>query len=74
MDFLSSILKFDTYISFFIRPNPIINDNKVTYPKLAQILAEVGSITSTLLMIRVLIILINEYILEERILKRIIKM
>ncbi|KAM3131217.1 hypothetical protein pb186bvf_016675 [Paramecium bursaria] len=74
MDFLSTILGYNTYLSFFLKPNPIINDNKVTYPKLAQILAEVGSISSTLLMIRVVIILINEHILEERILKRIIRM
>ena len=46
----------------------------MTYPKLGQVLAEVGSISSTLLMIRVIIILVNQHILEERILKRIMKM
>ena len=35
MDFLSTILGYNTYLSFFFKPNPIINDNKVTYPKLA---------------------------------------
>ncbi|KAM3133459.1 hypothetical protein pb186bvf_014463 [Paramecium bursaria] len=70
MDFLQNLLQFNTYISFFIRVDPIIHDNRVTYPKLAQILAEVGSISSTLLMIRVVIILINQHILEQRILKR----
>ena len=46
-------------MSFFMRVDPIIHANRVTYPKLDQILAEVGSISSTLLMIRVVIILIN---------------
>ena len=35
MDFLSPIVGYGTYLSFFLKPNPIINDNKVTYPKLA---------------------------------------
>ena len=56
-----------------MRLDPISLDNRVSYPKLSQILAEVGSISSTLLMIRVVIILFNQHLLEERLINRIIR-
>ena len=56
-----------------MRLDPIALDNRVSYPKLSQILAEVGSISSTLLMIRVVIILFNQHLLEERLINRIIR-
>ncbi|KAM3131218.1 hypothetical protein pb186bvf_016676 [Paramecium bursaria] len=73
-DYLKKMLGLQTYFSIFLRIDPIIEQVQVTYPKLGQVLAEVGSISSTLLMIRVIIILVNQHILDERIIKRIIKM
>ncbi|KAM3133457.1 hypothetical protein pb186bvf_014461 [Paramecium bursaria] len=72
-EFLFSTFGFDTYISFFMILDPIALDNRVVYPKLSLILAEVGSISSTLLMIRVFILLFNQHILEERLINRIIR-
>ncbi|KAM3133458.1 hypothetical protein pb186bvf_014462 [Paramecium bursaria] len=71
--FLNNSFGFDTYISIYIVLDPIALDNRVAYPKLSQILAEVGSISSTLLMIRVFIILFNQHLLEERLINRIIR-
>ncbi|KAM3133153.1 hypothetical protein pb186bvf_014729 [Paramecium bursaria] len=45
---------------------------KVTYPKLGQILADVGSIMSTLLSISIIIQLTNSFLLEDQILFQII--
>ncbi|KAM3133456.1 hypothetical protein pb186bvf_014460 [Paramecium bursaria] len=55
---------------FFMRLDPKALDNREFYPKFSQILAEVGSISSSLLMIRVIIILINQDLLEERLVVR----
>ncbi|KAM3131219.1 hypothetical protein pb186bvf_016677 [Paramecium bursaria] len=73
LNFFKKILGLQTYFSIFLRVDPIVQEVQVTYPKLGQILAEVGSISSTLLMIRYLIFKINEKLLEKRLIKRIVK-
>ena len=72
LKFFNKILGFDSYFSVFLRIDPIVEEVQVTYPKLGQILAEVGSISSTLLFIKYLILRINNKILERRLLRRIV--
>ncbi|KAM3136069.1 hypothetical protein pb186bvf_011874 [Paramecium bursaria] len=50
------------------------NISKIAFPKLGQILADVGSIMSTLLSISIIAQLINSYLLEEQILYQIISL
>ncbi|KAM3136077.1 hypothetical protein pb186bvf_011882 [Paramecium bursaria] len=57
---------------FMISISPDGDRQKITYPKLGEILADVGSIMSTLLSIGILAQLINSYLLEEQILYQII--
>ncbi|KAM3131220.1 hypothetical protein pb186bvf_016678 [Paramecium bursaria] len=73
LKFFNKILGFDSYFSIFLRIDPIVEEVQVTYPKLGQILAEVGSISSTLLFIKYLILRINNKILERRLLRRIVQ-
>ncbi|KAM3134416.1 hypothetical protein pb186bvf_013529 [Paramecium bursaria] len=53
--------------------NGIGQKQTIQYPILAEILADVGSIMSTLLTIKILVILFNNYMMEQQIIDSIIK-
>ncbi|CAD8190141.1 unnamed protein product [Paramecium pentaurelia] len=62
--FWSTLFKQNTYLNLFIRLDPMSTDTQIVYPKLGEILAQVGSIMSMLMTIQYILRYYNEYMLE----------
>ncbi|CAK55939.1 unnamed protein product (macronuclear) [Paramecium tetraurelia] len=64
INFWQKILGMDTYLNMIFRLDPVSQELKIVYPKLGEVLAQVGSIANILLLLRYVILYYNEKLLE----------
>ncbi|KAM3141454.1 hypothetical protein pb186bvf_006572 [Paramecium bursaria] len=57
---------------FLIRIDSTCIQQNVLYPKLGEILADVGSIMSTLLILKILVVIVNQKLMEDTVYSRVI--
>lgn len=62
-DYFLNSLQMNLIAAFLFRVDTLSINEYIYYPKLGEILADVGSIMSSLLMLRIFIILINQNLL-----------
>ncbi|CAD8194923.1 unnamed protein product [Paramecium pentaurelia] len=70
--FWSTLLVKNSYLNLFIRLDPMSIDTQIVYPKLGEILAQVGSIMSMLMTIQYLLSYYNEQLLDFDVIDKIL--
>ncbi|CAD8052294.1 unnamed protein product [Paramecium sonneborni] len=59
------ILGFDSYFNMIFRLDPVSQNIQISYPKLGEVLAQVGSIVNVLMLLKYIILFYNEKLLEN---------
>ncbi|CAK62602.1 unnamed protein product (macronuclear) [Paramecium tetraurelia] len=73
IDFFKKMINMDAYITFTIRLDPFSYDTQVVYPKLGEILAQVGSIVSMIMIVQYVAYFYNEYLLQNSLVEAVLK-
>ncbi|CAD8193644.1 unnamed protein product [Paramecium octaurelia] len=60
LSYFGQILSYNVYVSLYYKIDNIQQKQIIIYPKLSEVLAEAGSIASTLLLISYLVVILNE--------------
>ncbi|CAD8048380.1 unnamed protein product [Paramecium sonneborni] len=61
----NQILGYDSYFNMIFRLDPISSNIQISYPKLGEVLAQVGSIVNVLMLLKYIILFYNEKLLEN---------
>ncbi|CAD8125118.1 unnamed protein product [Paramecium sonneborni] len=72
-NFWQTLLVQESYLNLFIRLDPMSYDTQIVYPKLGEILAQVGSIINMLMIIQYAIYHYNERILDCDFIDKVLK-
>ncbi|CAD8148933.1 unnamed protein product [Paramecium pentaurelia] len=67
-----NMLGVDTYFTITLRLDPISNELYIVYPKIGEVLAQVGSIVNVLLMLKYIILYYNEKILDRSLIDQVL--
>ncbi|CAK90820.1 unnamed protein product (macronuclear) [Paramecium tetraurelia] len=59
------LLEIDSYFTITLRLDPISNELHIVYPKIGEVLAQVGSIVNVLMMLKYIVSYYNEKILDK---------
>ncbi|CAD8194939.1 unnamed protein product [Paramecium pentaurelia] len=73
IDFFKKMINMDSYLTFTIRLDPFSYDTQIVYPKLGEVLAQVGSIVSMIMMVQYLAYYYNENLLENTLVEAVLK-
>ncbi|CAD8191579.1 unnamed protein product [Paramecium octaurelia] len=73
IDFFHKMLNMESFIAFTIRLDPFSYETQIVYPKLGEILAQVGSIVSIIMMVQYLAQFYNEYLLQNSLIESVLK-
>ncbi|CAD8127639.1 unnamed protein product [Paramecium sonneborni] len=74
LNYFGQILGYSLYVSLYYKIDNIQQKQIIIYPKLSEILAEAGSIASTLLILSYLVIMLNESQLQQEAVNQVISM
>ncbi|CAD8050104.1 unnamed protein product [Paramecium primaurelia] len=67
-----NILGVDTYFTITLRLDPISNELYIVYPKIGEVLAQVGSIVNVLMMLKYIILYYNEKTLDRSLIDQVL--
>ncbi|CAD8092855.1 unnamed protein product [Paramecium sonneborni] len=67
-------LGYETYAVFYYQVDQIQNTSQISYPKISEVLADAGSIASTLLLLSYIVILMNQSYLQFEAVNHVIEM
>ncbi|CAD8182502.1 unnamed protein product [Paramecium pentaurelia] len=73
-DYFGKKLGYETYAVFYYKVDQIQTLSQITYPKISEILADAGSIASTLLLLSYIVILMNQSYMQFEAVNHIISM
>ncbi|CAK64508.1 unnamed protein product (macronuclear) [Paramecium tetraurelia] len=73
IDFFQQLFYMESFLTFTIRLDPFSYEIQIVYPKLGEILAQVGSIVSIIMMVQYLASYYNEYLLQNVLVEAILK-
>ncbi|CAD8136512.1 unnamed protein product [Paramecium pentaurelia] len=65
INFWKKIIGMDTYFNMIFRLDPVSEELNIVYPKLGEVLAQVGSIVNMLMILKYIILYYNEKLLEH---------
>ncbi|CAD8118334.1 unnamed protein product [Paramecium sonneborni] len=71
--FWSTLLGENSFLNLFIRLDPMSIDTQIVYPKLGEILAQVGSIVSMLMAIQYFLSFYNEQLLDSTFIDKVLE-
>ncbi|CAD8203765.1 unnamed protein product [Paramecium pentaurelia] len=60
LDYFYNIFRYDLFVSLYYKLDNIQSEQTITYPKLSEVLAEAGSIASTIFLLSYLVVMINQ--------------
>ncbi|CAD8124212.1 unnamed protein product [Paramecium sonneborni] len=72
-NFFDKLIHMETFLTFTIRLDPFSYDTQVVYPKLGEILAQVGSIVSVIMMVQYVAYFYNDYLLQSSLIETVLK-
>ncbi|CAD8126008.1 unnamed protein product [Paramecium sonneborni] len=74
LDYFYTILRKELYVALYYKLDNILQEQTITYPKLSEVLAEAGSIASTLFLLSYLVVIINQKQLQFEAVNKVITM